>query len=131
MFSSTFINILIVILELRPVDFHMMNTLDVPAQTKINLLNLPVLEKNSAPDARENAVGEGISWKPEPRDNACYGGESEEEKISLDEGEVKSDLGVSASILMSKRERGVPLSHGGFESDQCPRSSRKTFCSNT
>lgn len=92
MFSSAFINILIVILELRPVDFDMMNALDVPAQTKIDLLNLPVLKENSAPDAGENAVGEGVPWKPEPCDNTCYGGEGEEEKIGLDESEVKGDL---------------------------------------
>jgi hypothetical protein len=92
MFSPAFINILIVILELWSIDFHMLNTLDIPAQTQIDLLNLPVLEENSAPDAGEDAVGEGISWKPEPCDNTCYGGESEEEKIGLDESKVKSDL---------------------------------------
>lgn len=94
MFPPAFINVLIVILELGSVDLDMLNTLDVPAQTQIDLLNLPVLEENSAPDTGENAVREGVAWKPEPCDDACYGGEGEEEKIGLDESKVKSNLSL-------------------------------------
>jgi hypothetical protein len=91
-FASTLISVFSLILELRPVDFDVVNTLDVPSETQVSLLYFPVLQKDSAPDACENPIGERISWEPQPGDDASYSGKCEEDDVGLDECEVKCNL---------------------------------------
>lgn len=46
-----------VVPELRPVDLDALDALDVPPQGEVDLLDLPVLEEDGAPDAGQDAVG--------------------------------------------------------------------------
>lgn len=63
-FASTLISVFSLILELRPVDFDVVNALDVPSETQVSFLYFPVLQEDSAPDTCENSVGKRISREP-------------------------------------------------------------------
>lgn len=92
MLASTLIGVFSLILELRPVDFDVVNALDIPSETKVSLLYLPVLQEDSAPDACENSIGERVTREPQPGDDSGDGGECEEDDVGLDKCEVKCNL---------------------------------------
>jgi hypothetical protein len=91
-FASTLISVFFLILELRPVDFDMVNSLDVPSETQVNLLYFPVLQEDSTPDACEDTIGEGVLREPQPGDDSGDGGECEEDDVGLDKCEVECNL---------------------------------------
>lgn len=92
MFASTLISVFSLILELRPVDFDVVDALDVPSETQISLLYFPVLQEDGAPDACKNPIGERVPREPQPGDDSGDGGECEEDDVGLDKCEVKCNL---------------------------------------
>lgn len=83
-----------VVLERRSVYLDVIHAANIPADTEVRFLQLPVLEEHGAPDASEDGVGQRVFREEEPGQHAGDGWECQEDKVHLDKGEVEGDLQI-------------------------------------
>lgn len=82
------------ILERGPVDLDLVDAPYHPANAKVNLLHLPVLQKHGAPYACQYCKCKRVFWKKLPGKQACHGWERQEHEVCLNKGEIKRNLGA-------------------------------------
>lgn len=114
--------------ELRAIHLDRADVTHTPADAQVDLLDLPVLEEDGAPDAGDDAIEEGVFASEEPGDDAGAGWENEEDEICLDKGKVKGYLQSQQKLrLVFMREGRVrksitaPWIQTSHEFDRGPR----------
>jgi hypothetical protein len=88
----TLVNYCFRILELRSIALDHVDAASIPTDTEVDLLSLPVLQEDGAPDTGHDSVGHGVVGKPLPSNHTSDGGKGEKHEVILDEGEVKCYL---------------------------------------
>jgi hypothetical protein len=83
--------------ELRAVHFDCTNAFHVPSDAEVDLLDLPIFEKDSAPYSGEDSVRRGIGGQELPCDEPGEGWECKKYNVGLDERKVKGNL-VNVSL---------------------------------
>lgn len=78
--------------ELGPIHLDGTDALDVPSDAEVDLLDLPILEKDGTPHSGEDGVRGGIRGEELPCDEPGNGRECEENNVGLDERKVKRNL---------------------------------------
>jgi hypothetical protein len=88
----TLVNYRLRILELRSIALYHIDAASVPTDAKVNLLHLPVLQEDCAPNTGHDSVGHGVIRKPLPSNHTSDGRKGEKHEVILDEGEIKRYL---------------------------------------
>ena len=83
--------------ELWAVHFDCPNAFHVPSDAEVDLLDLPILEKDGAPHCGEDGVRRGVGGQELPCDEPGEGWECKKDNVGLDERKVKCNL-VNVSL---------------------------------
>lgn len=127
-FTGALVANLLLRLELTPLGLDGGDAFSLPATAQIDLLALPVFDKDDAPKRIHDGVDDRVAAqeKPAPETKDC--GKDKEAKVCLEEREVKADLLlVSAQPLYEKILGALTLSPNLLRIWSKSSSERKVF----
>ena len=85
----------LLVFESWSVDLQGSDASYIPAKTKINLLELPILQEDGTPKTCRQGIEERVLGQEKPSEQTGNGREEQEDQVRLQEGEVESNLAKS------------------------------------
>lgn len=91
-FASALVANLLLRLKLTPLGLDGRDAFSLPATAQIDLLALPVLDKDDTPERIHESVDDRVATQEKPAPETEDRGENEEPEVSLKEREIEADL---------------------------------------